>query len=139
MTRAESLKKQPGLRRLTTTCSRSDEVHCLRARYLTMFRRSLLLGLAAIAATSVAALPASAQRSRDLGSQWAPGGEEREEQQRRDVPLSSVIRDLRRQYGGQHLDASKVGDRYVIAWGTEEGKRLTIEVDAATGRTISVR
>ena len=105
-----------------------------------MFRRSLILGFAAIVATSVAALPASAQRGRDLGSQWAPGGEEREEQQqRRDVPLTSVIRDLRRQYGGQHLDASKVGDRYVIAWVTEEGKRLTIEVDAATGRTISVR
>ena len=108
---------------------------------VTMFRRSLLLGLAAIVATSVAALPASAQRGRDLTSQWAPGGEEREEQQqqRRDVPLSSVIRDLRRQYGGQHLDASKVGDRYVIAWVTEDGRRLTIEVDAATGRTISVR
>jgi hypothetical protein len=137
MTVAESWKKQRELRRLTTTCSRSDEVHGLRVRYLTMFRRSLLLGLAAIAATSVAALPASAQRG-GLGSQWAPG-EERQEQQRRDVPLSSVIRDLRRQYGGQHLDASKVGDRYVIAWVTEEGKRLTIEVDAATGRTISVR
>ena len=136
MTDAESWKKQRELRRLTTTCSRSDEVHALRVRYLTMFRRSLLLGLAAIAATSVAALPASAQRG-GLTSQWA--GEQREEQQRRDVPLSTVIRDLRRQYGGQHLDASKVGDRYVIAWVTEEGKRLTIEVDAATGRTISVR
>jgi uncharacterized membrane protein YkoI len=102
-----------------------------------MFRRSLLLGLAAIAATSVAVLPASAQRG-GLTSQWA-GDQREEQQQRRDVPLSSVIRDLRRQYGGQHLDASKVGDRYVIAWVTEEGRRLTIEVDAATGRTISVR
>jgi hypothetical protein len=139
MTAAESWKKQRELRRLTTACSRSDEVHCLRVRYVTMFRRSLLLGLAAIAATSVAALPASAQRPRDLATPWAPGGDEQREEQRRDVPLSSVIRDLRRQYGGQHLDASKVGDRYVIAWVTEEGKRLTIEVDAATGRTISVR
>jgi uncharacterized membrane protein YkoI len=103
-----------------------------------MFRRSLILAIAAIAVTSVAALPASAQRGRDLGAQWAPGTEQREEP-RRDVPLSSVIRDLRRQYGGQHLDASKVGDRYVIAWVTEEGRRLTIEVDAATGRIISVR
>lgn len=100
-----------------------------------MFRRSLILAIAAIAVTSVAALPASAQRGRDLGSQW----NETQEEPRRDVPLSSVIRDLRRQYGGQHLDASKVGDRYVIAWVTEEGRRLTIEVDAATGRIISVR
>ena len=136
MTQGTGRKKQWELRRLTTSCSRSDEVHCLRVRYETMFRRSLLLAFAAIAATSVAALPASAQRG-GLTSQWA--GEEREEQQRREVPLSSVIRDLRKQYGGQHLDASKVGDRYVIAWVTEEGKRLTIEVDAATGRTISVR
>jgi hypothetical protein len=134
MTYGESRKKQREQRELTTACSRSDGVHCLRTRYITMFRRSLLLGLAAIAATSVAALPASAQRGRDLTSQWAG-----EEQQRQDVPLSSVIRDLRRQYGGQHLDASKVGDRYVIAWVTEEGRRLTIEVDAKTGRTISVR
>jgi hypothetical protein len=139
MTDAESWKKQQELRRLTTACSRSDEVHCLRVRCMTMFRRSLLLGLAAMVATSVA-LPASAQRGRDLATPWAPpGGEEQREEQRRDVPLSTVIRDLRRQYGGQHLDASKVGDRYVIAWVTEEGRRLTIEVDAATGRTISVR
>ena len=101
-----------------------------------MFRRSLLLAIAAIAATSVAASPAFAQRGRDLQSQWA--GEESQEQ-RREVPLSSVLRDLRRQYGGQHLDASKQGERYVIAWITEEGKRLTIEVDVATGRVLSVR
>jgi hypothetical protein len=137
MTAAESWKKQRELRRLTTACSRSDEVHCLRVRYPTMFRRSLLLAIAAIAATSVAASPASAQRGRDLQSQWA--GEESQEQQRREVPLSSVLRDLRRQYGGQHLDASKQGARYVIAWITEEGKRLTIEVDVATGRVLSVR
>jgi hypothetical protein len=101
-----------------------------------MFRRTLLLAIAAIAATSVAASPAAAQRGRDLTSQWA--GEERE-QERREVPLSSVLRDLRRQYGGQHLDASKQGARYIIAWITEEGKRLTIEVDVATGRVLSVR
>ena len=129
-------KKLRVQRRLTTTCSRSDEVHCLGVRCVTMFKRSLLMAIAAIVATSVAALPASAQRGRDLQSQWA--GDQKDEP-RREVPLSSVIRDLRRQYGGQHLDASKVGDRYVIAWVTEEGKRLTIEVETATGRTISVR
>ena len=136
MTDAEGREIRGQLRRLTTNCSRSDEVHCLRVRYPTMLKRSLLLAIAAIAATSVAVMPASAQRGRGLTSQWA--GEE-QQQQRRDVPLNTVIRDLRRQYGGQHLDASKVGDRYVIAWVTQEGRRLTIEVDAATGRTISVR
>ena len=135
--RRGSPKKQREQRRLTTACSRSDEVHCLRVRYTTMFRRTLLLAIAAIAATTVAVSPASAQRGRDLQSNWA-GGEERQEQ-RREVPLSSVLRDLRKQYGGQHLDAAKQGERYVIAWITEEGRRLTIEVDVATGRVLSVR
>jgi uncharacterized membrane protein YkoI len=103
---------------------------------MVMLRRILLLSLVATVATGVAVLPASAQRGRDpFSSQW----DDKNQEQQRDVPLNSVIRDLKRQYGGQHLDAQKIGNRYVIAWITEEGKRLTIEVDAATGRTISVR
>lgn len=80
------------------------------------------------------------------GSQWAPpegrGDRDRDqdrERQVREVPLSSILRDLRSQYGGQHLDAQKIGDRYRISWITEDGRRLTIEVDASTGRTLSVR
>lgn len=107
-----------------------------------MLRRSFLVGLSVLAATSVAVLPASAQRGRDrdqggFSQSWDRGGDR--EEQRRDVPLSSVIRDLRMRYGGQHLDAQKRGDRYVIAWITEEGRRLTIEVDASSGRVISTR
>ena len=91
--------------------------------------------LAALAATGVVIAPASAQRG-GLGSTWAQP-EDRDKE--RDVPLSSVLRDLRAQFGGKHLDAQKVGSRYVIAWITGDGRRLTIEVDAATGRIISTR
>ncbi|MDP3735827.1 MAG: hypothetical protein Q8R02_00465 [Hyphomonadaceae bacterium] len=106
-----------------------------------MLRRVFLSGLAMIAAISVAASPASAQRGRDRdqgfpGSQWNPQ-EDREQQ--REVPLSSILRELRGRYGGQHLDAQKAGGRYIIAWITGDGRRLTIEVDAATGRVLSTR
>jgi hypothetical protein len=136
-------KDDDNLRALTTVCCRSDRVHCIRARYIIMLRRSFLLSLSVLAATSVAVLPASAQRGRDRDQafprdDWsAPRGED--DRQQREVPLSSVIRDLRMRYGGQHLDAQKQGDRYVIAWITEEGRRLTIEVDASSGRVISTR
>jgi hypothetical protein len=106
-----------------------------------MVRRAFLLSLSVLAATSVAVLPASAQRGRDQvfpRSDWnEPRGDD--DRQEREVPLSSVIRDLRMRYGGQHLDAQKQGGRYVIAWITEEGRRLTIEVDASNGRVISTR
>lgn len=113
----------------------------MRPRYRSMLRRSFLMGLSVLVATSVA-LPASAQRGRDRDQRGFSQGWDRSgdrEAQRQDVPLNSVIRDLRMRYGGQHLDAQKRGDRYVIAWITEEGRRLTIEVDASTGRVISTR
>jgi hypothetical protein len=68
------------------------------------------------------------------GSAWAPQSE-----RNRDVPLNEVLRDLRDEHGGQHIDASKRQGRYVISWITEDGRRLVIEVDASNGRTISVR
>ncbi len=80
---------------------------------------------------------------RGLGSTWADGrGEQQqnnERAQQREVPLSSILRELRMRYGGQHLDARKTGDRYVISWITDDGRRLVIEVDSATGRVISER
>jgi hypothetical protein len=42
-------------------------------------------------------------------------------------------------YGGQHLDAQRRGDRWMISWITEQGQRLTIEADVSTGRIISTR
>lgn len=72
-----------------------------------------------------------------MGSQWAP--RDQREDRGPEVPLSMVLRDLRSEFGGQHLDAQRRGDRYVIFWLTDEGRRLTIEVDTRTGRRLSVR
>ncbi len=103
-----------------------------------MLRRAVLLSLAALAATSAAASPAFAQRGRDRDQNF-PGSNWDQNQEEREVSLSSVIRELRMRYGGQHLDAQKQGGRYVIAWITGDGQRLTIEVDASNGRIISIR
>jgi len=97
-----------------------------------MVRRTHIFLLGALAATLVASGPAVAQRG-SFDQKWDNNQEQRE------VPLSSVLRDLRMQYGGRHLDAQKAGGRYIIAWITEDGRRLTIEVDAATGRVLSTR
>jgi hypothetical protein len=100
----------------------------------------------AVLGAMLAAAPAAAQvpnwggdrsefwRDQDPRSQWAP-----QEDRGGEVPLGAVLRDLRSQFSGRHLDAQRAGDRYVIAWMTDDGRRLTIEVDARSGRTISVR
>lgn len=147
MTRPENGKKQQQLLDLTIPTRCSDRVHGIRTRYLPMLRRTLLSALAALAI----AAPASAQHGRDddkrgnpfqgrdgfPSSQWDQSHQERAPQ--REVPLGSVLRDLKGRYGGQHLDAQKVGDRYIISWITGDGRRLTIEVDATTGRVLSTR
>jgi uncharacterized membrane protein YkoI len=110
-----------------------------------MLRRTLLSALAIL----MVATPAYAQRGRDRNddrprgrdgfpsSQWDQPREERAPQ--REVSLSSVLRELKGRYGGQHLDAQKAGNRYIISWITDDGRRLTIEVDTATGRILSTR
>jgi uncharacterized membrane protein YkoI len=96
-----------------------------------MIKCVLLLGVLA----SLATAPVHAQFF--PRSNWAPREDRAQEQ--REVPLGQVLRELRREYGGQHLDAEKSDGRYVISWITDDGRRLVIEVDAATGRTLSVR
>jgi hypothetical protein len=152
---------QRGLQLNDSQMGRSDRVHGIRSTQIPMLRRTFITALAAL----TIALPAVAQRYQDdqaRGSyhrgeserrnesgprtervqfprdQWAPQ-QDRQDRQQREVPLSDILRDLRGQYGGQHLDAQKVGGRYRISWITGDGRRLVIEVDAATGRTISVR
>jgi hypothetical protein len=105
-----------------------------------MLRRTLIPLMAVLLIAGGAAAPADAQRGRDRDHQrgespfqgWDTPRQERMPQ--REVSLSDVLRDLRRKYGGQHLDAQKVGEHYVIAWMTEDGRRLNIRVNAATGR-----
>lgn len=95
-----------------------------------MLRRTLISFLAA----AVLAGPAFAQIPR---SQWAP--EEQKGDRGREVPFAQIQRELKQEYGGQLLDVSKEGNRYVVSWIDGNGRRLVIEVDAQSGRTISVR
>ncbi len=103
-----------------------------------MFRRVLLSLMAAALVAGATTSPALAQRGRGGGgndspfSQWDRPREDRQPQ--REVSLSDVLRDLRARYGGQHLDARRVGEYYIIAWMTSDGRRLNIRVNAATGR-----
>ncbi|MEQ1609416.1 MAG: hypothetical protein ABL956_10695, partial [Hyphomonadaceae bacterium] len=139
-------KKQLEQADLTITTSCSDEVHGPERRYRLMLRRILIPALAALLVTT----PALAQRGNRDGdsqrgsfqrnsgfpsSQW--DSEERAPQ--REVSLNAVRRELQARYGGQMLDAQKMGDRYIISWITQDGRRLTIEVDATSGRVISTR
>jgi hypothetical protein len=75
---------------------------------------------------------------RDPRTPWAPPNSG-DQQQQREVPLSSIVRDIGRQYGGRLLDSSRRGNTWVIGWITQDGRRLTIEADAASGRILSTR
>ena len=115
-----------------------------------MFRRTLLSALAMFAALA-AAEPAFAQRGHDRDRdrhdeqpfnfqfQKDPRSSWDGPQQQREVPLSSIVRDIGRQYGGRLLDSSRQGNRWIIGWITQDGRRLTIEADAVSGRILSTR
>lgn len=133
MIRRPNTKKQQKLLDLTTQTWRSDGVHGQLRRYTVMLRRILIPALAALLVTS----PALAQRGGGFPSQqWDRGGDNREE---REVSLNQVQRQLQSRYGGQMLDAQKAGNRYIISWITKDGRRLTIDVDASSGRVLSTR
>ena len=99
-----------------------------------MIRRTLSAAL--LASLLTASAPALAQVPND---HWAPRGEDRGRGGGQDVPLGQILRDIRNQYGGQHLDAQRQGDVYQIIWLAQDGRRMVIEVDAHSGRTLSVR
>jgi hypothetical protein len=131
-------KLQRKLRRSGVHDRRSDRVHGSGIKRVSMLRRTLIPLMAAVLMAGAAISPADAQRGRDRdnpfqrGDQWDRPRDERMPQ--REVSLSEVLRDLRSKYGGQHLDARKAGGYYIIAWMTEDGRRLNIRVNALTGR-----
>jgi hypothetical protein len=131
-------KLQWKLRRFGLHDRRSDRVHGSGIKRVSMLRRTLIPLMAAVLMAGAAISPADAQRGRDRdnpfqrGDQWDRPRDERMPQ--REVSLSEVLRDLRSKYGGQHLDARKAGGYYIIAWMTEDGRRLNIRVNASTGR-----
>ena len=138
MIRRPTAKKQLKLLDLTIPTWRSDGVHGQVRKYILMLRRILIPALAALLVTApVITGSALAQRGGGFpSSQWDRGGDGGEE---REVSLNQVQRQLQSRYGGQMLDAQKAGDRYIISWITKDGRRLTIEVDASSGRVLSTR
>jgi len=138
-----SCKLQRKLRRFGVARSRSDGVHGAGTKRVPMLRRTLIPLMAAVLMASAAISPAHAQRGRDRdqqfdnpfqrGDTWDRQRDDRGAQQR-EVSLSDVLRDLRSKYGGQHLDARRSGGYYMIAWMTEDGRRLNLRVNASTGR-----
>jgi hypothetical protein len=132
-------KKQLELLDLTTTTARSDGVHRRGHKHSHMLRRILIPAMAAL----LIATPALAQRGdRFPQSQWdnpREGREDREPEREREVSLNSVRREIQSRYGGEMLDAQKMGNRYIISGITKDGRRLTIEVDATNGRILSTR
>jgi len=137
-----SCNLQGKLRRFGVACSCSDGVHCVGTKRVPMLRRTMIPLMAAVLMVSAAISPAHAQRGRDRdqpfdnpfqrGDPWDRPRDDRGSQ--REVSLSDVLRDLRSKYGGQHLDARKSGGYYMIAWMTEDGRRLNLRVNASTGR-----
>jgi hypothetical protein len=114
----------------------------MRDKSIDMFRRPLIPLVAVLLAAGLAIAPANAQRG-DRESPFQRGGDSpfsqwddrRDERMpQREVSLSEVLRDLRMKYGGRHLDARKAGGHYIISWMTDDGRRLNIRVNAATGR-----
>ena len=117
-----------------------------------MLRRGVIFGLTALILVS----PALAQRYdphfQDASRPWTEEGrgsrdrDHEPERDRREAPpperrvtLGVIVRDLKQRFGGRLLDAKPEGDRYTIFWFDPGGHRLTIVVDAATGRIISER
>lgn len=117
---------------------RSVGVHRLGLKRLGMLKRIALTPLVLIGAVLAIAAPAQAQRQHDRApfelpfqrgdqqsSQWDVPRRERSDEQTREIPLSEILRRLKAQHGGRHLDARRQGDVYIISWLTDDGRRLT--------------
>lgn len=99
--------------------------------------RAFLFSLLALAATLTPDLAdAQGRRSPFQPDQLAPSQPRDAVREGRQVPLSSIVARLRRQYGGELLDANQVGDTYRIRWKTAEGRLLDLRVDAQTGAIV---
>lgn len=141
-----SEKKQRELQQAPRRSPRSDGVHCPDRKSLLMSKRLIIGPLALVAATLAIAAPSQAQpgwpsieipaqRGDGLpSSQWDVPRREQAPGQEREKSLSEILRMLKSQYGGQHLDARKQGSYYMISWITDDGRRLNLRVNAQTGR-----
>ena len=74
---------------------------------------------------------------------WAAGDSRNARQNGDIIPLPNIIRQLKREHGGRHIDAELIsksggGAEYHIAW-EKDGRKLLFVVDAKTGRVIRTR
>ena len=96
--------------------------------------KRILLSLAI--AFAAPATPVAAQGF----AQSLDAGQANDARQRGDIiPLKRIIRDLKKRFGGYHLDAELFskpggGSEYRIEWLTGDGERKIFIVDGQTGR-----
>lgn len=82
--------------------------------------------------------------AQDWRNQWSPGQARDSVREGKTVPLSQVIQNLKRQYGGDHL-GSRAFTRpdgtaeYRIDWLTRDGRKMRFTVDAQTGAILDAR
>jgi len=99
--------------------------------------RALLLSFLALATLSPDLAEAQGQRNNPFQpDQLAPSQPRDAVREGRQMPLSAIVARLRRQFGGELLDANQVGDVYRIRWKTAEGRLLDLSVDAQTGAIV---
>ena len=84
--------------------------------------------------------PAIAQ---DWANHFSPGQARDSEKRDKTVPLSKVVQKLKRQHGGDLLQANLYpsGDKmlYKIDWLAKNGRKMSFTVDARTGRVLDQR
>lgn len=102
--------------------------------------------LALLAVSGLLSAPGALAQFQDqgFGNQFSPGQAREAVKEGRTVPLSQIIKDLKRDHGGYHLGAelySRDGGKevYEIDWLTEDGRKLRITVDARTGAVLDRR
>lgn len=71
---------------------------------------------------------------------WAPSDANSARQNGDIIPLPKIIKQLKREHGGRHIDAELIskangGSEYHIAW-EKDGRKLLFVVDAKSGRVI---
>ena len=97
--------------------------------------------LAALMMVSMLGAPAVAQ---NWANQFSPGQARDSEQRGQTVRLSQVVQNLKRQYGGELLQANMFSQRdnkmvYKIDWLAGNGRKMSFTVDAETGRILDQR
>ncbi|MGE0118419.1 MAG: PepSY domain-containing protein [Dongiaceae bacterium] len=98
-------------------------------------RRSVMFGLLGLLAMAGAPLPTAADSHQNRNS-FSPEGQGGGGC----LPLKSVIRSVRQQFGGRVLDADRGGGGvYLVRLLTGDGQVLDIAVDCASGQVLGVR